>query len=511
MSDDAMEYKEPLKVKPVERFSSSQIEAVHRASMNLLAETGISCAGRTASEVYRAGGCRVEEIKKESRTHWQVYFPTQLVEEILNQVPSRVVLGARDPKNTLLLDAPSPSVYFGTGSEANVYLRSQLKQFSAEGGHTMQYPVFTEEPGTIRALCESAHLMQQLDQVDFFIRNVNIRDEEVTPENKDVNVFFASLLHTSKHVQGGLTDPEALPAVIRMAQLIGGDQEHLPVSFIVCPIKSPLSMVADSSEKVIAIARQKVPMVISSSPQGGSTAPIQEEGMTAQINAEILAGIVLAQLAGPGAPVLYGSVPVRARLDTLHDCYGAPEFVRYAMDCAQMARWYGIPCYSSAGVGDAKRPGMQATAEKLYSYLGTASAGAQYIHYAFGLLAGTNIFSPLQAVLDNASVRLAKNILGTADFDEEAVDGAVGEIETAAAGSGMFVRGIRRQLRKNRVSHPYEFVSEDEEDRVFAMAQQKLDSYLAQEAEGLSEAVIRQVRGQIPGLLPIETWKGGSL
>ncbi len=511
MSDNAMEYRKPLRVKPVERFSPSQIEAVHRASMKLLSETGIRCAGEEAAEIYRAGGCRVEEIHEGSRKQWQIYFLTQLLEDTLRQAPSQVVLGARDPKNTLLLDAASPSVYYGTGSETNVYLRSQLKDFSAEGGHTMEYPVFTEEPGSIKALCESAHLINQLDQVDFFIRNVNIQDEEITPENKDVNVFYAAMLNTTKHVQGGLTDPEALPTVMKMARMIGGDQEHLPMSFIVCPIKSPLSMVADSSQKVIAISRQKVPMVISSSPQGGSTAPIQEEGMVAQINAEILAGIALAQFASPGAPVIYGSVPVRARLDTLHDCYGAPEFIHYAMECAQMARYYGIPCYASAGVGDAKRPGMQAMVEKLYSYLGVASAGAQYIHYAFGLLAGTNTFSPLQAVLDNATVKMVKDILRTADFDEEGVEAAVKEIQTTAAGSGIFAKGIRKQLRKNRVSQTYEFLSEEKEDRVFVMAQHKLDSYLAEKGEGLPAAVIQQVREQIPGLLTIEPWKGGSV
>ena len=75
--------------------------------------------------------------------------------------------------------------------------------------------------------------------------------------------------------------------------------------------------------------------------------------------AEILAGIAFTQMIAAGAPVLYGSVPVRARLDDLHDLYGCPEFNQYNIDCAQLARYYKIPCYSSAGVGDAKVPGMQ--------------------------------------------------------------------------------------------------------------------------------------------------------
>ncbi len=54
----------------------------------------------------------------------------------------------------------------------------------------------------------------------------------------------------------------------------------------------------------------------------GQLPPIKEAGIIAQINAEVLAGITLGQLVNPGTPCLYGSVPVRARLDTLGDSYG---------------------------------------------------------------------------------------------------------------------------------------------------------------------------------------------
>ena len=220
-----------------------------------------------------------------------------------------------------------------------------------------------------------------------------------------------------------------------------------------------------------------------------------------EINAEILAGIALAQFANPGAPVLYGSVPTRAQLDTLQDNYGTAEFIHYAMGCAQMARFYGIPCYSSAGVGDVKRPGIQAMVEKMYSYKGVASAGAHYIHYAFGLLDGTNIFSPLQAVLDNASISLVKDILRVPSCDQEHIEAALGEIIKTAAGSGMFTRGVRKQSRRGVVSSTYEFITDGEEDQVFVQAQAKLDAYVADHSNTLSDETIRQVYKEIPGLL----------
>ncbi|MDZ7723525.1 MAG: trimethylamine methyltransferase family protein [candidate division KSB1 bacterium] len=253
-------------------------------------------------------------------------------------------------------------------------------------------------------------------------------------QKKGTSMFFlGALMYMTKHVQAGLVDVDQLDAVLKLAELLAGGPEAFrdnPIlSFITCVIKSPLQMVEDTTDKLIAIAEKGCPVVISSSPQGGSTAPIQEEGIVSLINAEILAGITLAQIVNPGAPVLYGAVPVRARLDNLHDLYGAPEFIHYNADCIQMARHYGIPCYSSAGVGDAKVPGMQATVEKLFAQLQIAQAGAQYIHYAFGLLDKTNIFCPLQAVLDNAHIGLVKQILRQPQFDEQNVTKTTQQIQ----------------------------------------------------------------------------------
>ncbi len=496
-------YRTPLHVNPVDRFDQKTVRSIHHASMMLLSETGIKCAGIRAADAYRQGGCSVTREGEGKNTLWRVRFQEKQLMKMLKEVPPKIILGARNPSNRLILDSQTPAVYFGTGSESNIYLRSAMDRFVSSGKakREMNYPVFTEETGSISALCESAHLTEHLSHADFFLRNVNIQDDFITSKNKDIHVFYSALLHTSKHVQSGLTDPDALHRVIRLAEIIGGSQKYLPISFIVCPMKSPMQMVADSSEKLIVIAKERIPLVISSSPQGGSTAPIQEEGMLAQINAEILAGIALAQCISSGTPVLYGSVPVRSRLDNLHDCYGAPEFIHYAMGCAQMARFYGIPCYASAGVSDAKRPGLQAIMEKVYSYIQVASSGAQYIHYALGLLDGTNMFSPLQAVIDNASIGLVKHILREPICSQQSIDAAVDEIKNTTARSGIFAKGIRTQIRKHIVCDTYEFISDSgEEDPVFTQAHYKLDQYLAAQRLGLPKEVMQAVCEEFPEL-----------
>jgi trimethylamine--corrinoid protein Co-methyltransferase len=368
------------------------------------------------------------------------------------------------------------------------------------------------ERGCAAYLCQSAKLCNALPNADFFIRNVNLQDEDITADNKDVNVFMAALMHMAKHVQAGLVNLGRLDEVLTLAGIAAGGAEKLAenpvISFITCLIKSPLQMVDDTTEKVIAIAERGMPLVISSSPQGGSTAPIREEGMVAMINAEILAGITLTQVVNPGTPVLYGAVPVRARLDTLHDLYGAPEFIHYNIDCVQMARHYGVPCYSTAGIGDAKVPGLQSTIEKVFSQLAVASSGAQYIHYAFGLLEKTNIFSPLQAVLDDEHIGLVRHILRRPAFGKRELGKAVQEIrQVFASSSRLFARHIRKAIRAGLVSPPYAFETAEERDEVLARAHGRLTEILVGPEDRLSDPVIEAAYGKVPGLLPVERFR----
>ncbi len=485
-------------VDPVRRLDEKKLDVLHNGSMQILQDPGIVCFNEEAVSIFDKAGCPTQRSDQDDA--WIVKIPAKVISQALESVPSQIVLGARKKENRLLLDAATPRIYFGSGSETNVFLETKPTETGFE---------HVPERGSIRRLCDSSRLCNSLENLDFYIRNVNIQDSDIDDANKDVNVFFAALKYMTKHVQAGLNSVDALDDVIRLGEIIAGSPEAFReaplVSFIACLVKSPLQMVDDTTDKVIAIARRNMPLVISSSPQGGSTAPVQEEGMVLMINAEILSGITLTQLVSPGTPVLYGAVPVRARLDTLHDLYGAPEFIQYNMDCVQLARRYGVPCYSTAGVGDAAVPGMQATVEKTFSHLAVAQSGAQYIHYAFGLLDRTGTFSPVQAIIDNASIGLVKSILRPAGFTAEDADAAVSEIRKVMNSSTrLFARYIRKQIRRGVVSDPYPLAGDGKHDEVLAKACDRLAEVRATDGEPLPDETVSQIQSQIPGLVAPE-------
>jgi trimethylamine--corrinoid protein Co-methyltransferase len=312
------------------------------------------------------------------------------------------------------------------------------------------------------------------------------------------------LNNISKHVMASLEDLAALDEVLTMAEIIAGGKEALvdnPVlSLITCVVKSPLQIVAETAQKTIGIAQRRIPLVISSSPMGGTTAPFDEFGMVAQINAEILAGIALTQLVAPGAPVLYGSVPVRCRLDNLNDMYAAPEFVHYNLDCAQMARFYGLPCYSSSGIGDASVPGVQATIEKMLTHGLIPFGGAHYIHYSFGLLERTNVFCPVQAVLDDAQIDLVKRSLQPATVSDDRANEVLGLIrEVMATSHRTYVYNLPLPTREPvYVSFPLE----DTEHGALYAAHQRYNELAAVPPLALPGDVRKEIAARVPGLLP---------
>jgi trimethylamine--corrinoid protein Co-methyltransferase len=483
-----MKQREGVLVTPQPRLSQEQVEVIDGTSREILMDPGLLCFNAEAARLFGKAGASVEEGASAPR----VRIPARLLDRVLDSAPSRIVLGARDPDNRLILDAQEPRMRFVSGAEANFWLEADLS------GAT---PSFQRTTGSIAYLRRAAHLCEHLENLDAFIRCVNIQDRGVERANKDVNTFLSSLNNISKHVQAGLA---ALPQVLKIAHVIaGGDnafRENPVLSFITCVVKSPLQIVEDTADKLMAISRHNVPVVISSSPMGGATGPFDEFGMVAQINAEILAGVALNQLACPGAPVLYGSVPVRTRLDNLNDMYGAPEFNHYHHGAAQMARYYGLPCYSAAGVADSDVPGIQATAEKMLTLCYAPWTGAQYVHYAFGLLERTNVFSPEQAVLDDAHIGMIKETMQPSTVSADRREEVLGLIrEVMASDHRTYVYNLPLPTQeKVYISYPLE----DPEGGALAAAHRKYEQIMKQPRNLLPEQVRRRLRQEIPGILP---------
>ena len=494
---------------PYERMTNEQVLQIHQASVQILNDPGLICFNHQATEIFHSNGAEVTSVSSSDNPCWLVKIPEKLVLHALDSAPKTVKLGARNKDNTLIMKGEEPRVFFVSGSETNIWLDVDFQAYVKKSDPNIEVmvPEFHRRRGTVLDLCQASHLCEHLETLDAFIRPVNIQDKDITEDNKDVNKYFASLNNTTKHVMAGLTSLKQLDNVVNMAKLIAGGEEELKenpiISFITCLIKSPLQFVEDTTQTLIEICRRGLPIVVSSSPQAGTTAPIKEDGIMAQINAEVLAGITLSQLVNKGTPVLYGSVPVRARMDNLNDSYGAPESSQYNIDCVQMARFYKLPCYSTAGVCDAKTPGMQSSIERLFSDILVTLSGPQYLHCAYGLLDGNSTFCLLQAVLDDAHFQMIKFFLKPPRISQAEIDDTLKQVrEVVVTPQKLYIRYIRPMLRSGQLSMPYPFEGDEEADNVLALAYERMKQLLSQPVEHIDPATTSRVFQEIPGILP---------
>jgi len=121
-------------------------------------------------------------------------------------------------------------------------------------------------------------------------------------------------------------------------------RERPVVGFGVCPV-SPLQLPRDATEVIVECARLGLPDTILSMAMAGGSAPVTLAGTLVVHNAEVLAGIALAQITESGSPVTYGSSTTAMDLRFASASVGSPECGMIGAGVACLARFYLLPSW----------------------------------------------------------------------------------------------------------------------------------------------------------------------
>ena len=381
-------------------LSADGVAAIHDASLRILEKTGMTYESglEETVDMLAAAGAQVDRDTKRIR------FARGLVVEQAAKAPSRVVLYARDGKNDL--DLTGEKVHLGTGCAA-------VKILYLETGRS--------RASTLRDLYELGRLVDRLDNIHFFLRPCIPTD--IPEAEYDVNMFYACLKATGKHVMSGVNDEAGLNRVIDLAAMLAGGREQLQarpfISIITSFAISPLKLCTQSTRIMQACNRQRIPVALSAAPMSGSTSPMTMAGTLAQLHAEQLAGIAICQLTQPGAPLLYGGIPGMANMATMGYLGGGVECGMMNAAIHQLAAHIQVPNYNSAGLSDAKLPDAQAGWEKAMTVLLGAMGGSNYMHHSAGMLESMLTVAHEQFVIDDEIIGMACKVLKGIDVDAE--------------------------------------------------------------------------------------------
>jgi len=346
-------------------FNESEVGKINEAVITLLEKGGVKVFTKTGREAFKKAGAEVGE------SDYIVKISQSMLEDAIASAPSKVVLCGRDPEKDCVLEGNN--VYLGTGGTAiNVLDMDTGKQ----------------RRSTNDDVRKMARLMDALDNIAIFTINVFCNDIE-NKNNVDVNRFYSSITNTSKHVMGGIYSPNGVKDVVEMASLIAGGIDKLRerpfVSFITLII-SPFKIDDVYGDFTCYLAKEGLPVVVPTEPLCGTTSPITMASNVVMHTAETLCGVVLTQLVNPGTPVICGSVGSNTDLRTMGHLSGTIERGMINAGVSQMAQYYKLPYYSTAGMTDSKTVDAQAGYESGMMNLLVAMSGANYIHDAAGLM-----------------------------------------------------------------------------------------------------------------------------
>jgi len=203
-------------------------------------------------------------------------------------------------------------------------------------------------PSETRDLVRIVQVTETLPQFAAQSTAVVCSDSDAPSAIGDLYRLFVVLRHSDKPVVTGSFSAAGLEGMIDLLVADSGSRDKLRQEpravFDVCP-SPPLNWSEFGSHNLLDLARAGVPAEIVAMPLAGGTAPVTLAGSVTQHAAEVLAGITLHQLAGPGSPVVWGGAPAIFDMRTGGAPMGAVETAMLNMACAEVGKHLGLPTH----------------------------------------------------------------------------------------------------------------------------------------------------------------------
>ncbi len=390
-----MKGRKPLGGRPLWAVTESDIEKIHRATVEVLETVGVLFESEEALKVLASGGAQVDGAL--------VKFPEAMVEKAIGKCPQYVTLKARNP-------------------EYNVELGRGKVHYTNAFGATWVRDLYSGEyrDATLRDLENFVRLADYLPNVHYVLTQVLPQD--VAPELQELYWAYALLSNTEKNVHFSIETADYVEPLIEMGMIASREAPAGPVFSTGTVPVTPLRYTKWAAERIVKAANHNVPFLIVSGAMAGGTTPATLAGALVVQNAEVLGGFILGQLMDPGWEMIYGSFTGPMDMRTGKFILGSPELSLMNAATQLLCEWYyKIPFgYGTGGIADSPYSDAQAQMEKSLTTLFGTLAGVDVIHDGCsGLLASGMITAYEQLVMDNEMCNIIDRMMDGIEVNEE--------------------------------------------------------------------------------------------
>jgi trimethylamine---corrinoid protein Co-methyltransferase len=365
----------------------------------ILAEIGIEVRGPRMRQRLLDLGLTTKDTVGDGE---RMLFPPDVVDRAVAAAPRQFSLYTRDgePHATLGGD----NVHFVPGS-------SGLKILDHRTGETRL--------ANTQDFIEYVRLCDGLEHIAYLATAFSTNDIE--PQVSDVWRLYLALLNSRKPIVSGAFTEHGVPRMAEMMQLFRHDRADLiarPMSIFTITATGFFRYGEDSCQNMLDCAEYGIPVEIVPVTLMGLIAPVTLVGATVFHTADVLAGIVMAQLVKPGTPVIFGGAPATFHMKTAQSPMAAIEALYLDVAYVAVAKYLGLPTQSYMALGDGKFIDAQAGAETFGSALLAALAGVNSVSGP-GMLDYVLTFSLPKLLLDDELCAQALHFVRDLEIKED--------------------------------------------------------------------------------------------
>lgn len=376
-------------------ISQTELEQIHENSLRIMANMGIVMPDPESQEILKRHGATVEgDIVK---------FPRALVEQAIKDAPSSFTIYGRDPSK-------------------NVEITCERTAYAGPYGS----PFVTDldrgrRSGTMNDFIEIVKICDKLQNIDIQ-SHISCEPQDIPTDRRPTEMVFQTMKYSGKPLMGSVYGYDHAMHCIELAAIPFGGldaiREKPVIASIPCTL-TPLAYDKRQLEAIRAYAETGQPQLVNSLSIAGMTTPATLAGLVSLQNAEVLAGIVLAQCIRPGTPVIYSASGSNGDMSACLLTIGSPEDAVVSLLNGQLAKYYQIPCRISGALSDSKLMDSQAAYESAITLMMAQMAGGNFILHAAGIIETYNCTSYEKLIVDNEIIGYLKRIDQGVTVDEE--------------------------------------------------------------------------------------------
>jgi trimethylamine--corrinoid protein Co-methyltransferase len=382
----------------MQELSRQDMEKIHDAAMDLLKTTGVAFNDEEGLQIFKDNGFKVDGNK--------VFFQESDVQKALETAPKRFTVHARNPEKSVAVGEDDFVFLPGYGAPFVMDAKGNERQATME-----DYDNF----------CKLIQTSPYIDMNGWMM----VEPADMPHQTVHLDLNLSNMLLCDKPFMGSPVSKKAALEGVEMAEILWGGKEKImdkTVSVSLINSLSPLQFSDEMIGSLIALAKNNQACVVASLIMAGGSGPVTLGGVMALQNAEILAGITLAQLVRKGAPVVYGSTSSAMDMKTGALSIGAPELSKNIHLVGQMARFYNLPSRAGGGLTDALCTDAQAGVESAVALTTAARAGVNFILHSCGILGSYIAMSFEKFLVDEELCGMIRNMFKPVSLTDDAID-----------------------------------------------------------------------------------------